>query len=65
MQIKCSCVKNIIECNPKGDCWCKKLPYKIKATELKKNINQCFCKECLKKNLKKNTTLNSYFFLFI
>lgn len=54
MQVKCSCGKNIIECNPKGDCWCKKLPYKIRESDINKERNKCLCEKCLKENLKRS-----------
>ena len=44
---KCVCCKTIIDCNPKGNCWCKNLSIKLKEKELNNNLKKCMCKNCL------------------
>ena len=47
MIINCYKCGDKLECNPKGQCWCNELEFKIQKEKIS-NINlSCQCKKCL------------------
>ena len=47
MIINCYKCGDKLECNPKGQCWCNELEFKIQKEKIS-NINlSCLCKKCL------------------
>ncbi len=51
MEIQCYKCKKKMKCNPKGECWCKNLNYKIPKKKINENEG-CLCEICIKEKFK-------------